>query len=156
MAVGVLAHEHGRHGIVATDAKAQNEPGDHQEEEVGGQGRGNRPDDHDHSDRDVDLLPTDHVRDATEDEGADESAENGCTGDPTRLQRAQVPLHRHECGHGPDDEQVVGIGEEPDTRDDDGASMELAGWGLVQEIGDSWPRGDETGLRQQVSEILGL
>ncbi len=126
--------------------KPKNEPGDHQEEEVGGQGRGDRPNDHDHGDRDVDLLPTDHVRDAAEDESANERAENGCTGDPTRLQRAQMPLDRHEGGHGPDDEQVVGVGEESDARDDDGASMELAGWGLVQEIGDSWRRGGGAGL----------
>ena len=39
------------------------------------------------------------------------AAEDGCARDPARLQRAQVPLHRHERCHGPDDEQVVSIGE---------------------------------------------
>ncbi len=134
MAVGVLTHEHGGDGIVTTDAQAQNEASDHQEEKARGQGRGNRPDNHDHGHRDVDLLPTDHIRDPTEDEGADESPENGRSGDPARLERAQVPLDGHECGHGPDNEQVVGVREESDTRDDHGAPMKLAGRRLVEKV----------------------
>lgn len=43
----------------------------------------------------------------------------------------EVPLHRHEGRGRADDEKVVGVGEEPDTRNDDCAAMESASRSLV-------------------------
>ena len=43
LAVGVLAHQDGRHRIVASDAQPQHEPGDHQEQEPGCKAEANAP-----------------------------------------------------------------------------------------------------------------
>ena len=60
------------------------------------------------------ALAPEHVGDPTEDEGAEERPQDGGTGYPTGLKRAQMPLGGHDGGHDADDEQVVGIGEESD------------------------------------------
>ena len=102
----------------------------------GGEGGGDRSEDHDHRHGDVDLLAADDVGDAPEGEGTDEGAQDRRSGDPTGLERAEVPLHRHQGRRRADDEEVVGIGEEPDARNDDGAAMKLARRSFVQEVGD--------------------
>ena len=136
LAVGVLAHEHRRDGIVAANAQAEHQSSDYQEDEVWGEGGGNRPEDHDHGHGDVDLLAADHVGNTSKSEGANESAQDRRPGDPAGLERAEMPLHRHQSGRRADNEEVIGIGEEADTRNDDGAAVKFARWSFVQKIGD--------------------
>ena len=78
-------------------------------------GGGDRPEDHDHGHRDIDLLSTDHIRNAAKGERTDKGAENGGSRDPTGLERAEVPLDGHESGRRADDKQVIGVGEEADS-----------------------------------------
>ena len=94
------------------------------------------PEDHDHRDSDVDLLAADDVGQAPEGKSPDKGAQDGRSGDPTGLERAEVPLDGNQGGHRADDEEVVGVGEEPDPRNDHRTAVKLARRSLVQQIGD--------------------
>lgn len=107
-----------------------------QKVETGSERGGERSQDHDDADGDVDLFPTQHVGQAPEGERAEEGTEDGGTGDPAGLQGAQVPLGGDQGGHCADHEEVVGVGEEADSRDEDRPAMEFAVRRLVQEVGD--------------------
>ena len=50
---------------------------------------------------------------------------------------AQVPLSRHDGGDRSDDEQVVGVGERSQTRDEDGPAVEPSPGRLVEQVADS-------------------
>ena len=116
------------------------------------QGRSQRPDDHDDRDQGVDGLASDHVGDPPEDQGAKEGGQDGRSRHPTRLGRRQVPLGLDQRGHGRNDEEVVGVGEEAHPRDEHGSTVELAGRRLVQETGNRGTRGREACLRQQIPD----
>jgi hypothetical protein len=44
-----------------------------------------------------------------------------------------MPLQRRERGHSAHDEQVEGVGEETDTARDDGTTVKLREWRLVED-----------------------
>ena len=134
LAVGVLAHEDGRDRVVATDTEPKDESGHHQPDEARSHGGGDGTDDHDDGHAEVDRLPSEHVGDAAEEQRTEEGAEDGGARDPTGLEGAEVPLGGDDGGHRPDDEQVVGVGEEPDPRDHHRPPVELAPRGLVQQV----------------------
>ena len=136
LSVRVLAHEHRGDRVVPADAESKDEAGNHQPEESRSEGGGKCTDDHDGGDHRVDPFAAEDVSDPTEDEGAEECTEDGRSGHPARLERAQVPLNGDDGGDRADDEEVIGVGEEPDTRHEHCATVEFAPRGIVEKIAD--------------------
>jgi len=69
-----------------------------------------------------------------EDESPDEGAEDGRAGHPTRLRRRKVPLDLDQGRNGPDHEEVVGVGEESHSGDEDRSTVESTGRRVVQQL----------------------
>ena len=133
VAVGVLAHQDGRDRVVAPDAEAEHEAGDDQPHEARSERRGEGADDHDDGDHDVHPLAAEQVGDPSEDQCPDEGAQDRRSRHPARLGGVEVPLGRHERGHRADDEEVVGVGEEPHARHQNRPMVETADGRVVQE-----------------------
>ena len=133
-AVGVLTHQHRADGVVTTDAEAQHEAEDDQHPEGRGQRRAQRTDDHDRRDQPVHPLTAEEVGDPAEHERAQEGRGQHGAVQQGQLAGIQVPLLLDQCGGDPDDEQVVGIGEEPHAGDQHRPEMKSADRRLIQGI----------------------
>jgi hypothetical protein len=98
--------------VVAADAEPEQEPEPDQHPEGPGQRRADRPDDHDRRDQPVHPLAADHVRVAPEHQRAAERGGQHRAVQHGQVRRAELPVLRDQRRGDPDDEQVVGVGEE--------------------------------------------
>lgn len=100
-----------------------------------GAGRaGDGPGDHDQRDDHVHPFAPDQVGETAKEHRPEERRQDRRARHPARLGRRQVPLLGDERRDGADDKQVVGIGEESGTGDDDGPVVEPAAGCLVEQI----------------------
>ena len=132
LAVGVLAHQHRADRVVAADAEAEHETEHDQHPERWRQRRPQRAHDHDRRDHPVHALAAGQVGEPAEHERAEERRRQHRAVEQGKPARTQVPFLGDQRGGDPDDEQVVGVGEEPHPRHQHRAQMEPAQRRLIQ------------------------
>ena len=86
----VLAHDRGRHRVVAADADPEDDPADEQEYVVGREGRGDGPDGEDQHLVAVDPFPAEHVGDPAENDRAESRGEQRGRVEPRHLAGGKV------------------------------------------------------------------
>ena len=130
--VRVLADHDRADRVVAADTEPEQETEPDQHRERPGQRRAQRPGDHEHGDQPVHPLAADHVRVPAEHHRAQERGRQHRAVEHGQLPRAQVPVLGDQRRGDPDDEQVVGVGEEPHPRCHHRPQVEPAQRGLIQ------------------------
>jgi hypothetical protein len=127
--------------VVTADAEPEHEAERDQYPERRRQRRPNGPSDRDRCDQPVHVLAADQVGEPPENERADERGEQHRGVEQREMPRAQVPVLGDQRRGNPDDEQVIGVGEEPHPRRQHRPQVDPAQRCLVQ-VGDQLPGPD--------------
>src|ERR1022692_1473957 len=146
LTVGVLAHQHGADRVIAAHTEAEQEA-ERDQYPVRRRQRGSKgPDHHDRRDQPVHAFAAEQVGESAEHEGTEESRRQHRAVQQREPAGTEIPFLLDQGRSDPDDEQVIGVGEEAHPGHQHRPQMESAQLCLVER--GQQVRGADLGHRQ--------